>query len=51
MRGAPDRLPAPLLLVEGHDEGGVRAAAERLAQALGAPRPARLYRLILARGA
>ena len=51
MRRAPDRLPAPFVLVEGHDEGGVRASAERLAQALGAPRPARLFRLILARGA
>ncbi|MGE5129104.1 MAG: hypothetical protein ACM3IK_05705 [Sphingomonadaceae bacterium] len=49
MRGAPDRLPAPFLLVEGHDEAAVRAAAERLARTLGAPHPARLFRLIMAR--
>jgi len=49
MRGAPDRLPAPFVLLEGHDEAEVRAAAARLVQALGAPRPARLFRLIMAR--
>lgn len=49
MRGAPDRLPAPFLLIEGHDEVAVRAAAERLARTLGAPHPARLFRLIMAR--
>lgn len=49
MRGAPDRLPAPFLLVEGHDEAAVRAAAERLARTLAAPHPARLFRLIMAR--
>ncbi|HKI63244.1 MAG TPA: hypothetical protein VKA16_01320, partial [Burkholderiales bacterium] len=46
-----DRLPAPFLLLEGHDEAEVRAAAARLATALGAPGAARLLRLILARGA
>jgi len=51
MRGAPARLPAPFVLVEGHEENEVRAAAGRLAKALGAPRPARVFRLILARGA
>jgi len=49
MRGAPDRLPAPFLLIEGHDEAAVRAAAERIARTLGAPHPARLFRLIMAR--
>lgn len=49
MRGAPDRLPAPFLLVEGHDETAVLAAAEGLARTLGAPHPARLFRLIMAR--
>ena len=49
MRGAPDRLPAPFVLVEGHEEEAVRSAAARLAQALGEPRPARLFRLIMAR--
>ncbi len=49
MRGAPDRLPAPFVLVEGHQEQDVRAAALRLEKALGAPRPARVFRLILAR--
>ena len=49
MRGAPDRLPAPFVLVEGHDEAAVRAAAARLAKALDAPHPARLFRLIMAR--
>ena len=51
MRRVPDRLPAPFVLVEGHKEDEVRAAAGRLATALGAPRPARVFRLILARGA
>ncbi len=51
MRGAPDRLPAPFVLVEGHEEEEVRSAAARLVTALGAPRLARLFRLILARGA
>lgn len=51
MRGGPDRLPAPFLLLEGHDEAVVRAAASRLEKALGAARPARVMRLILARGA
>jgi hypothetical protein len=49
MRGVPDRLPAPFLLVEGRDETAVRAAAERLARTLGVPHPARLFRLIMAR--
>jgi len=49
MRGVPDRLPAPFLLIEGHGEAAVRAAAERLGKALGAPHPARLFRLIMAR--
>jgi len=49
MRGAPDRLPAPFVLVEGHEEEQVRGAAARLAEALGAQRPARLFRLIMAR--
>ncbi len=51
MRAAPDRLPTPFVLLEGHDEAALRAAAARLEQALGAPRPARVMRLILARGA
>ncbi len=51
MRGAPDRLPAPFVLVEGHDEDAVRDAAARIARALGAARPERVFRLILARGA
>jgi len=50
-RAAPDRLPAPFVLVEGHDEDAVRAAAGGIGSALRAPAPARLYRLILARGA
>jgi hypothetical protein len=49
MRGVPDRLPAPFLLIEGHDEAALRAAAARLEKALGAPHPARLFRLIMAR--
>jgi len=51
MRGAPDRLPAPFVLLEGHDEAAVREAADKLAQALGAPKPARVFRLILVRSA
>ena len=51
MRGAPDRLPAPFVLLEGHDEAALRVAAEELAQALDAPKPARVFRLILARSA
>jgi len=50
-RAVPDRLPAPFVLIEGHDEEAVRAAAGRIGMALRAPAPARLYRLILARGA
>jgi len=49
-RAAPDRLPAPFVLVEGHDEDAVRAAAGGIGSALRAPAAARLYRLILARG-
>jgi hypothetical protein len=49
MRGAPDRLPAPFVLLEGHDETAVRAAAGALAKTLRATRPARLFRLIMAR--
>jgi hypothetical protein len=51
MRGAPDRLPAPFVLFEDHDEAAVRKAAEELARALGTPNPARVFRLILARSA
>jgi len=51
MRGAPDRLPAPFVLLEGHDEAAVRDAAARLVRALGAPGPVRAFRLILARSA
>ena len=51
MRGAPDRLPAPFVLLESHDETAVRESADRLAQALGASNPARVFRLILARSA
>jgi len=51
MRGAPDRLPAPFILLESHDEAALRVAAAKLAQELGAPKPARVFRLILARGA
>jgi len=49
MRGAPDRLPAPFVLIEGAGNDEVRAAAGKLATALGAPRPARMYALIEAR--
>lgn len=49
MRSAPDRLPAPFVLVEGADEAAVRAVAGKLGAALGAPRPARIYALIEAR--
>jgi hypothetical protein len=49
LRSAPDRLPAPFVLVESADEATARAAAGKLAEALGAPRPARLYALIEAR--
>jgi hypothetical protein len=49
MRGAPDRLPAPFVLLEGHAEAEVRSAAARLATALDAPGAARLFRLIMAR--
>jgi hypothetical protein len=49
MRGAPDRLPAPFVLLEGHAEVDVRDAAARLATALDAPGAARLFRLIMAR--
>jgi hypothetical protein len=51
MRGVPDRLPAPFILLEGHGEAAVRDAADKLVQALDAPKPARVFRLILARGA
>jgi len=50
-RAAPDRLPAPFVLVEGHEEEAVRAAAGQIGMDLLAPGPARIYRLILARGA
>lgn len=50
-RETPDRLPPPFLLVEGNDPGTVAAAAERLARAFGAPRPARLFELLLAHDA
>ncbi|MDH3318082.1 MAG: hypothetical protein OEO84_00130 [Betaproteobacteria bacterium] len=50
MRAAPDRLPPPFVLVEGHEEDAVRAAAAQIGMDLLAPGPARLYRLILARG-
>jgi hypothetical protein len=50
-RSAPDRLPAPMLLVEGDAEAAVRAAAVRLATRLGAAQPPRFYGLILARAA
>jgi hypothetical protein len=49
MRGAPDRLPLPFLLLEGHEEAEVRASASRLAMTLGAPHPPRVFRLIIAR--
>lgn len=49
LRGAPDRLPAPFVLVEGGDEAAVRAVAGKLAQGLRAPRSPRLYALIEAR--
>jgi len=50
-RGAPDRLPPPFVLIEGDDVDAVRAAAERAGRALGAPDPARLFRLLLAQEA
>jgi hypothetical protein len=50
-RDAPDRLPAPFLLVEGNDEQAVHAAAERLGRALGAPRSPRIFTLLLAQEA
>jgi hypothetical protein len=49
LRGAPDRMPAPFVLIEGAAEDAVRAAAGKLGTLLGAPRPARLYALIEAR--
>jgi len=49
LRDRPDALPAPFLLIEGGAEDAVRGAAATLAQALGAPGPARLYALIEAR--
>ena len=51
MRGAPDRLPAPFVLLEGDDETAVRAAAGSLAKSLGPTHPARFFRLIMARTA
>lgn len=51
LRGAPDRLPPPFLLIEGDDAAAVGRAAGRLAGELGAARPPRLFRLILARSA
>lgn len=51
MRGVPDRLPPPFVLLEGHDEAEVQKAAGALANTLGATRPARLFRLIMARTA
>jgi hypothetical protein len=50
-RATPDRLPPPFLLIEGNDERAVRAAAERVGRALGAPQAARFFRLILAQEA
>jgi len=50
-RGTPDRLPPPFVLVEGDDADAVAAAAESAARALGAPEPARLFRLLLAQKA
>ncbi|MCG6873540.1 MAG: hypothetical protein LJE97_00465 [Betaproteobacteria bacterium] len=50
-RQAPDRLPPPFVLVEGDDERAVSAAAERIAPAIGALRPTRLFRLLLAQEA
>ena len=47
-REAPDRLPPPFVLIEGNDERAVVAAAERVGRTLGAPQPARLFRLLLA---
>ena len=47
-RSTPDRLPPPFTLVEGDDERAVLAAAERIGKTLGAPQPARLFRLLLA---
>jgi hypothetical protein len=49
LREKPDALPSPFVLVEGDAEATVRAAAGTLGEALGAPRPARLYALIEAR--
>lgn len=51
LRAGPDRLPPPFLLVEGDDARAVERAAGALGASLGAPRPARLFRLILARSA
>jgi len=50
-RETPDRLPPPFLLVEGDDPDAVGAAAGRLARAVDAPQPARLFALLLARDA
>lgn len=47
-RDGPDRLPPPLVLLDGDDERVVDAAAARLRLALGAAQPARLFRLLLA---
>jgi hypothetical protein len=50
-RDGPDRLPPSLLLVEGNDESAVAEAAAGVGKALGAPQPARLFRLLLAQDA
>jgi len=50
-RGTPDRLPPPFVLVEGDDEEAVREAAKRIGSAVGAQRPARMFRLLLAQDA
>lgn len=50
-RDGPDRLPPPLLLVEGDDESAVAEAAAGLGKALGTPQPVRLFRLLLAQDA
>jgi len=49
LRDKPDEIPAPFVLIEGAAEDAVRAAAAMLAQALGAPAPARMYALMEAR--
>jgi len=50
-RGGPDRLPPPLLLVEGDDGSAVAQAATGVGRALGTSQPVRIFQLLLAQDA